>query len=546
MSKFTHLLTTIKKPLAARPLAALALATTLAAAFGFLGSAADVSAWGPADRPTYTNAKPAPYATFNSITDNAAVGDERNFVRVREAGTNNKYVDELEVVPGKEYEVYIYYHNDAATDTNATGYGMATDARVASAYPTVLNPGERGMISAYLYWSYVMPGDGDRPRAGSVWDEAYLTTKSANTVLKYKTGTAVIHNAGGANGSVLSTRLFTNDGTYIGFNKLTGVLPGCAEYSGYITYTLVAESTTSELTKEVSTDGTTWSNSVTVNAGDYVTYRVTFKNTGNTTMTNVIFKDSHSNGLSIRSGSTKIFDVNHTSGKQIDDILDLSGYNVGNVAPGALVQIIYQARVDSNYTDCASTLSNKISVEYNGKPQQESVTNVAVHCTEIIPEEIENAPCDLDPTLPGCSEAPKPTTPSEDIPEAIPNTGPAEVVLAAVIVLAIVGGGFYLWRTNHVLRTVEDEVSGKSPIKSSGTKSSAAKSTDQPSINQPSANQSSAAKSSPSHNSGTTSTVSNTGHAGSKAASADARSQASRPGAKSSGRPDWPGNSQVL
>ena len=78
-------------------------------------------AWGPADRPTYTNASPADFATFNSITDNVGIGDERNFVRVREAGTSNTYVDELEVVPGKEYEVMIYYHNDAGSNTNSSG-----------------------------------------------------------------------------------------------------------------------------------------------------------------------------------------------------------------------------------------------------------------------------------------------------------------------------------------------------------------------------------------------------------------------------------------
>ncbi|MBQ9018169.1 DUF11 domain-containing protein [Candidatus Saccharibacteria bacterium] len=401
----------------------------------------NVSAWGP-ERQTYTNNAPASYATFNSITDNVAVGDERNFVRVREAGTNDTYVDELEVVPGKEYEVYVYYHNDAASNTNSTGYGVATNVRMSSAYPTVVNPGERGMVSGIISWSFVTPDNPNNAQEGKVWDEAYLTTKTANTVLRYKTGTAVIHNGGAANGQVLSTDLFTEAGTPLGFNKLTGTLPGCAEYSGYVTYTLVAESTTSELTKEVSTDGETWKNAANVTAGDYVTYRVTFKNTGNTTMTNVIFKDTHSDGLSLRAGSTKVYDVNHTDGLQIDDILDLSGYNVGNVAPGALVQIIYQARTNPDNTDCTRTLSNKISVEYNGAVQQESSTNVSFICA-VAPETPE-------------SPAPSPETPSE-----LPNTGPAEIVMAVIIVLVIVGGGIYLWRTKHALNSVKSKVSGK-------------------------------------------------------------------------------------
>lgn len=203
------------------------------------GFTSSVSAWGP-ERTTYTNDAPASYATFNSITDNAAVGDERNFVRVGEVGSTSAYVDEIEVVPGKEYEVYIYYHNNAASNTNQSGYGMATNTRMSSAYPVTLNSNERGMVSGIISWSYVNPSN-DQTETGKVWDEAYLTTKTDGVVLKFKASSAIIHNAGEANGSILPTALFSETGTPIGFNKLAGTIPGCAEYSGYVTYTLVAE-----------------------------------------------------------------------------------------------------------------------------------------------------------------------------------------------------------------------------------------------------------------------------------------------------------------
>ena len=211
-------------------------AATLLLASSFVGSA---SAWGP-ERTIYTNETPADYATFNSINNNAAVGDERNFVRVGEVGSSAPYTDEIEIVPGKEYEVYIYYHNNAGTDTNSTGYGMATNTRVSSGYPTTLNSGDRGMVSGIITWSYVNPAD-DSVNEGKVWDEAYLTTKTDGVTLKFKASSAVIHNSGAANGSILPTALFSEEGTPIGFNKLEGTVPGCAEYSGHITYTLVAE-----------------------------------------------------------------------------------------------------------------------------------------------------------------------------------------------------------------------------------------------------------------------------------------------------------------
>ena len=212
------------------------LATTLMITSSFSGVA---MAWGP-ERPTYTNESPADYATFNSITNNVAVGDERNFVRVGEVGSSDPYRDEIEVVPGKEYEVYIYYHNDAGSDTNATGYGVATDTRVSSGYPTVLNAGDRGMVSGIITWSYVNPAD-DSINDGKVWDEAYLTSSTDGVTLKFKAASAVIHNSGATNGSILPSALFSREGTPIGFNNLAGTVPGCAEYSGHITYTLVAE-----------------------------------------------------------------------------------------------------------------------------------------------------------------------------------------------------------------------------------------------------------------------------------------------------------------
>ena len=53
--------------------------------------------------------------------------------------------------------------------------------------------------------------------------------------------------------------------------------------------------------------------------------------------------------------------------------------------------------------------------------------------------------------MPGCQE--------------LPNTGPLEIVLAIVIITGIGGGGYYLYRTQRTLKTVEDAVSGKDAAK---------------------------------------------------------------------------------
>lgn len=453
------------------------LVSILAVFLAILGfGGARVSAWGPSGRTTYTNEKPAAYATFNSITNNAAVGDERNFVRVRELGNNSKYADEVEVTPGKEYEVYIYYHNNAATNTNASGVGVATAVKASSAYPTVLHTGSRGMISGIINWSYV-ESTTSAAKTGQVWDEAYLTTKTDGVVMRYKTGTATIHNGGQANGSVLSDALFTTDGTYLGYNKLTGVLPGCAEYSGYITYTLVAEKTSATLEKKVSLDGTTWVDTVNAKPGDYVTYRVKFENTGNTNLTNVIFKDVHDNGLTLRTGSTKIFNLANQNGKVIDDIIDISGYNTGDLAAGALVQVIYQAQVSTDKTYCKKTLKNTVTASYNSNQNQKDSANVYVVCDaeptpqptcETNPElpECKKPDCTTNPEMEGCQEEPTcATNPEMEGCQEIPSTGPVEIVLASVVAAGILGGGLYLYKTRKTLKSVESAVKGEGKSK---------------------------------------------------------------------------------
>lgn len=433
------------------------IAATLAA-FLPLSSA---SAWGP-ERTTYTMEQPADYAVFNSITNNSAIGDERNFVRIREANSGNPFRDEVEVVPGKEYEVYIYFHNDAGSDTNATGYGMATNVRLVSAYPPTVNTNERGMVSGILSWSYVTPEQPDNPQVGKVWDEAYVTSKTDGVVLRYKTGTATIHNAGAANGSVLASSLFTEEGALLGYNKLAGTIPGCDEYSGHVTYTLVAEKTDSGLSKQVSKDGENWSENVTAKPGEYVTYKVKFENTGNTSLSNVIFKDTHDDGLSLRIGSIKVFDVNNTEGKQIDDILDISGYNVGDVAAGALVQITYQAQVADGTDYCGKTLKNIINVKFNTDGSAEDDATVTVDCGE------KKTDCEETPDAPECK---------------FPETGPVEIVMAIAIALGIGGGGYYFYRTKKSLATVEASAKGEEKAAGSGKETAEKKAPEEPKDN---------------------------------------------------------------
>ena len=207
------------------------LAALVAAILAPLALAPNVMAWGP-ERPTYTMNQPADHATFNSITDNAGVGDERDFVRIVEKNTGNTYTSDLELEAGKQYEVYIYYHNDASATYNDSAHnnvGVARDVRLSSYFPHELAKGEEGQVSGKISSINTDPL--------VVWDEAFVTAKEAMT-LHYVEGSAKIYNKYNMSGTVLSTNLFSEQGTFLGLAKLNGVILGCDEYSGHVVYTL--------------------------------------------------------------------------------------------------------------------------------------------------------------------------------------------------------------------------------------------------------------------------------------------------------------------
>ena len=191
-----------------------------------------VFAWGP-DRQTFTMAEPARYPVFNSIVDNAAVGDERDFVRIVEKGIHGTYSSDITIEAGKQYEVFIYYDNDASPTFNDAEHdyaGVARDVRLSSMFPLSLAKGERGTIAGTISASNTDPE--------AVWDEAYVTAKE-NITLHYVEGSAKIYNQGSVSGSVLSTNMFSNEGTFLGIEELNGVIPCSDEYgSGSIVYTI--------------------------------------------------------------------------------------------------------------------------------------------------------------------------------------------------------------------------------------------------------------------------------------------------------------------
>ena len=330
-------------------------------------------AWGP-ERPTYTYAKPAPHVTFNSIVDNPSVGDERNFVRIREVANGTNFRDDVSLQAGKTYEVMVFYHNNAASNLNESGKGIAKDVTARVQMPGRLAAGETATITGFISASNATPQ--------TVWDNARATTSDA-VALRYVPGSAKIASSNGAvNGSALSSNLLTS-GVKLGYNKLDGTLPGCNEYSGYITYRFVVDKPDFTLDKQVSVDGgKTWAESAKTTPGSTIQYRLIYKNTGTVQQDNVILKDELPAGVTYVPGSSQI--ANATTGgaykSTVDGITGSGGYKIGSFTPGSNNYFKFSAKVGANSTlaKCGDNkLTNKV-IAYTENGSKSDTADVTV------------------------------------------------------------------------------------------------------------------------------------------------------------------------
>ncbi len=432
----------------------LTVAGLVAAAVSVIVPVASASAWGP-ERTTYTMNNPADKVTFNSITDNNVVGDERNFVRVGEVGSGNALSDSVKVVPGKEYQVWIFYHNNAKTSMNADASGYARDVYVKSGLSTwTINSSKSSKVTGVISSSNADPLE--------VWDNAYFTTdSSADVILKYVQGSAKIYNQGALNGTTLPSNLMEN-GVAIGYNKLSGILPGCEEYSGHIVYNIRAEQVGAKVEKTVSKDGANFSESVDAKPGDTLTYKVVFTNTGTTDLTNVTFHDKLPEGVALVAGTTKLVNAANPNGLTMKDIIGANGFNTGLYGKGTTATITYQVKLNNNVVDgikCGTkkAFKNTIYVDHDaGEINDSSTIYVSTNeCTDEpdkgCDENDKDCICKESPNNPICTPE-EPETPNE--PE-LPKTGPGEIALAIVAVVCIATGGVYWYRSQKDLMKIE-------------------------------------------------------------------------------------------
>ena len=337
---------------------------------------ATLFAWGPV-RPTYTMAHPADHVTFDSITDNPNIGDERNFVGIREKGTSNLWSDNMTVQSGKEYTVRMYVHNNAASNLNLVAQNVTAKFNL----PTTT--GKSIQVNGFLDSTNASPTE--------VYDDATFTS-GTDFNLAYVSGSLIYEN--NISTFTLPESIFTSSGAQLGYTSMDGKIPGCIQYAGYVSFTVkpqFASNSSFTMSKMVSKHGAnSWVKSYTATPGETVDYMIQYKNTGNVQQDGVTLRDTLPSGETYVNGSTKFGNSNYPNGTPAsDNIANGTGINIGSYTPGANAWAIFSATVANNdqLPNCGNnTLVNTAKVTTGGYSLEDTATvNVTKNCQPITP-----------------------------------------------------------------------------------------------------------------------------------------------------------------
>ena len=333
-----------------------------------------VWAWGPS-RPSFTIEKPADYIIFNSITNNPVIGgDEKDFVGIREVGSNANWTNNMKVQNGKEYYVRIYVHNNAASNLNLVAENVVAKLNVPTT--TAKTVTVQGQVSA------------SNAKPNTVWDEATFSSDN-DFNLAYVAGSALFEN-NGMGTTKLPDSIVNNTGATLGYSKLDGKIPGCFQYAGYVTVKVKAqvnqpqEKTDIDLAKTVrnKTNGEkTWVETVNAKSGDTVQFQIHAKNTGSAGIQNLVIRDILPKGLNYVAGSTKLYNTSNPKGLKVsDNIIQNSGINIGSYQPNGDAFVRFDATVsaEQDLPVCGENTLTNIAQASNQKIVKNDTASVKV------------------------------------------------------------------------------------------------------------------------------------------------------------------------
>ncbi|MFK0071891.1 hypothetical protein [Arthrobacter woluwensis] len=189
-----------------------------------------LAGWGP-ERPMFTiNNGGSMYPTFNSISDNPNLGDERNFVALKDARNMSPggWGDDVWGRPGDEFLMRIYVNNSGTDSFGIVKAGWIQGAKL-----------EVGVLGGGNQYSVF--GKLTALNAATVWDGATVHVDPGVTVSLEASEATLSNNAHPNNGLQIDPRVTTAGGVLIGYDKMDEEIQPGYQYASYFTVKVVVK-----------------------------------------------------------------------------------------------------------------------------------------------------------------------------------------------------------------------------------------------------------------------------------------------------------------
>lgn len=183
--------------------------------------------------------------TFNSIKD-GVIGHEFNFVAARKnyqnptPENNEWYANEIQVEEGETYRVRLYVHNNSPLGMRAVAEDVSVKLLTSDPVHVLTNDlSLDGFDSSNGYHGVSVHGfiDSSNAEPSSYWDGVKFVSNRPFK-LKYVPGTALLENNGIGSSQkgayILNDAIATEKGVPIGYDAINGNIPGCDQYSAYV------------------------------------------------------------------------------------------------------------------------------------------------------------------------------------------------------------------------------------------------------------------------------------------------------------------------
>lgn len=366
---------------------------------------------------------------MNSISD-SAIGDEKNFVGIREdtgtnSGKDNVWHDSVKVEEDKTYLVRLYVHNNSPKEYE----GVAKDVTTTFSIPSTI--GKSVEVNGYIDTSNANPK--------TYWDNATFTS-DRNFSLAYVSGSALLENNGiGKNGGVALGDSIVDgaSGVKIGYDSLNGEVPGCFKFASYVTIKVKPVFADDYLVeKTVRNEGSKdWQETVSAKIGDTVHFQIHYRNLTDQETKDVMVKDILPKNMEYVKGTTVLYDSLNPTGVKIEDTITTTGVNIGGFAPNGNAYVRFSARIIDNELACgANSLTNWGQVGVGEVTKQDSASvNVEKDCPVVMEMCKIPGKTHLLANDPNCK------------PNELPKTGP-ESIIGGIIAFGSIGtaGAYYL------------------------------------------------------------------------------------------------------